>query len=62
MVRVHLVDKYGAVLATMTGEIALRIANNIELAHRSSVHWRFPDRGVNNLTVPCHVAWKTDIY
>jgi hypothetical protein len=55
--------KYGAVLATMTGEIALRIANNIELAHRSSVrHWRFPDRGVNNLTVPCHVAWKTDIY
>jgi hypothetical protein len=55
--------KYGVVLATMTGEIALRIANNIELAHRSSVrHWRFPDRGVNNLTVPCHVAWKTDIY
>jgi hypothetical protein len=37
MVRVHLVDKYGAVLATMTGEIAWRIANNIELAHRSSV-------------------------
>jgi hypothetical protein len=59
----HLINKNGALLPTMTVEIALRIANNIELAHQpSAFHWRFPDRGMDSLTIPCHVAWKTDIY
>jgi hypothetical protein len=44
MVRVHLVDEYGAVLTTVTGEIGLRIAIDIELAHRSPFrNRRFPD-------------------
>jgi hypothetical protein len=44
MVRIHLVDKYGAVLPAVTGEIGLRIAIDIELAHHSpSIDWRFPD-------------------
>jgi hypothetical protein len=44
MVRIHLVDEYGAVLPAVTGEIALRITIDIELAHHSpSINWRFPD-------------------
>ena len=63
VIGVHLINKNGALLPTMTGEIALGVANNIELAHHlSSLNWSFPDRGTDSLTVPCHVAWKTDIY
>jgi hypothetical protein len=44
MVRIHLVDEYGALLPTMTGEIGLCIAIDIELAHHSpSGNRRFPD-------------------
>jgi hypothetical protein len=63
MVRIHLINKNGALLPTMTGEIGLRITIDIELAHHSpSLNRTFPDRGTDSLTVPCHVAWKTDIY
>jgi hypothetical protein len=44
MVRIHLVDEYGAVLPSVTRQIGLRIALNIESAHHSpSINWRFPD-------------------
>ena len=44
MVRIHLVDEYGAVLPSVTGEIGLRITIDIEFAHHSpSINWRFPD-------------------
>jgi hypothetical protein len=44
MVRIHLVDEYGAVLPAVTGEIALCITIDIEPAHHSpSINWRFPD-------------------
>jgi hypothetical protein len=44
MVRVHLVDKYGAVFPSVTGEIGLRITIDIELAYHSpSRNRRFPD-------------------
>jgi hypothetical protein len=63
MVRVRLVDKYGAVFPSVTGEIGLRITIDIELAHHSpSRNRRFPDCGSDRFAVPCHVAWKTDIY
>jgi hypothetical protein len=63
MVRIHLVDEYGAMLPAVAGEISLRIAIDIELAHHSPArNRRFPDRGSDGLAVPCHVAWKTDIY
>jgi hypothetical protein len=63
MVRIHLVDEYGAVLPAVTGEIGLRITIDIELAHHSpSRNRRFPDCGSDSFAVPCHVAWKTDIY
>jgi hypothetical protein len=44
MVRIHLVDKYGALLPAVTGEIGLRIPIDIEFAHHSpSRNRRFPD-------------------
>ncbi len=63
VIGIHLINKNGALLPTMTGEIGLGVANNIELAHHlSSRNWTFPDRGTDSLTVPCHVARETDIY
>jgi hypothetical protein len=63
MVRVHLVDKYGAVLPAVTGEIALRITIDIELAHHSPSRNRgFPDCSSDSFAIPCHVARKADIY
>ena len=63
VVRIHLVDEYGAVLPAVTGEIGLRITIDIELAHHSpSRNRRFPDCGSDSFAVPCHVARKADIY
>ena len=63
MVRIHLVDKYGAVLPAVTRKIGLRIALDIELAHHSSsINWGFPDRRPDRFAVPYHVARKADIY
>jgi hypothetical protein len=63
VVRIHLVDGYGAVLPAVTREIGLRIAIDIELAHHSPPdYWRFPDCGSNSFAVPCHVARQPDIY
>jgi hypothetical protein len=63
MVGIHLVDEYGAVLPSVTREIGLRIAMDIESAHYSpSINWRFPDCGSDSLAVPYHVARKADIY
>ena len=63
MVGIHLVDKYGAVLPSVAGEIGLRITIDIELAHHSpSRNRRFPDCGSDSFAVPCHVARKADIY
>ena len=63
VIRVHLINKNRALLSTMTGEIALRIANNIEREyHSSAFHRRFPDPRMDGLPVPCHVARETNIY
>jgi hypothetical protein len=63
MVRIHLVDEYGAVLPAVTSEVGLRIALKIEPAHHSpSINRRFPDRRSDRFAVPCHVARKADIY
>src|SRR5271165_83781 len=44
MVRIHLVNEYGAVLPAVTGEIGLRITIDVEPAHHSpSINSRFPD-------------------
>src|SRR5580704_15280881 len=60
---IHLINKNGALLPTMTGEIGLAVADNIELPHHlSSGYWTFPDGGTHSLAVPRHVARKTNIY
>jgi hypothetical protein len=60
---VHLINKNGSLLPTMTGKIALPIANNVELAyHPSAFNWRFPDPGTHSFTVPCHISRKANIY
>jgi hypothetical protein len=44
MVRIHLIDEYGALLPSVTLQIGLRITLNIEFAHHPPPsHWRFPD-------------------
>jgi hypothetical protein len=54
MVRIHLVDEYGAVLPAVTGEIGLRITIDIELAHHPpSRDRRLPDCGSDSFAVPC---------
>jgi hypothetical protein len=63
VIGVHLINKNGALLPTMTGQIALPVAIDVELAHHSpSLDWRFPDGGADSLTVPRHIARKTDIH
>src|SRR5215471_16848628 len=63
MIRIHLVDEYGALLPAVAGEIGLRITIDIELAHHApSINGTFPDRGTDSFAVPCHVARKADIY
>lgn len=63
VIRVHLINKDGTLLSAVTGEIALGVAIDVELAHHSpAFHWRFPDRGTDSLAVPCHVTWKANIY
>jgi len=53
MLRIHLVDKHGTLLSTMTGQICLRITVDIEFAHYpSAINWRFPDRSSDSLAVP----------
>jgi len=61
-VRIRLIDKYSALLSTVTGEIGLRIAIDIQLAHYPSpLDGKLPDRRSQGLAVPCDFAWKTDI-
>ncbi len=63
LVRIHLVDEYGAVLSSVTGEIGLRITIDIELVYHSpSRNRRFPDCSSDSFAVPSHVARKADIY
>jgi hypothetical protein len=63
MVRIHLINKNGAMLATVTGEIGLCITIDVELPHHPpSCNRGFPDCGSDSPAVPCHIAWKTDIY
>jgi hypothetical protein len=63
VIGVHLVDEYCALLSTVTFEIALRVAVNVQLSHHSPLrNWSLPDRGSNGFAVPRHVAWNPDIY
>src|ERR1700722_4789008 len=63
MVRIHLVDEYGAMLPAVAGKIGFRITIDIELAHHSPARNRsLPDCGSDCFAVPRHVARKANIY
>jgi len=63
VVGVHLIYKYRALLPTVAGEISLRVAINIELAHHPPFRYRkFPDGRSDSLAVPSDFAWNTDIH
>ena len=63
MVGVHLINKDGAVLTTVTGEIALPVAVDIELAHHPAlVDRKLPHRSSDSLAVPCHIMRQADIH
>ena len=63
VVGIHLINKNGVLFPTMTGEIGLAVTSNIELKHHlSSLNWTFPDRGMDGLTIPRHVAWKSNVH
>jgi hypothetical protein len=53
LVGINLVDQNCSMLTTMTGEIALAIAINIESSNQApALHWLFPDARVYCLTPP----------
>src|SRR5580700_10420896 len=63
VVGIQLVDEDGALLSTVAGKVALRVAIDVELAHHPAFgHRQFPHRCSNSFAVPCHFAWYADIY
>jgi hypothetical protein len=57
---IHLVDKHRPVFATVTGEITLRIAIDIEPPNQAPpLHWLLPHGRVDSLTAPRDLAGKT---
>jgi hypothetical protein len=62
VVRIHLVYEHGTLLPTVTGEIGLCIAVDVQPAHHPSIlNGKLPDRCSHSCAVPCDLARKTDI-
>src|SRR4029077_18059186 len=61
-IRLDLVDKDRPVLASVTLEVTLPVAVDVEAPdHAPALNWILPDRRINGLPAPCDVAWKTDV-
>ena len=62
-IRFNLVDEDGALLTTISGQVALTISLQIQPADPTgAMHWILPDRGVHSTTLPLDVARKSDIH
>jgi hypothetical protein len=62
-IRLDLVDKDGALLAPVAGEVALTISVQIQsAAPTAAAHRILPDPGVYSAALPSDIAWKSDIY
>jgi hypothetical protein len=60
MIRIHLVDKHSALLSTVTGQITLGVAIDVESPNQaSSLHRLLPNGRVDSLTAPCDLAGMT---
>jgi hypothetical protein len=62
VIRIHLVDKHSVVLSTVTDQITLCGAIDVETAKQSpSLHRPLPHRRVDSLTAPCDLVGKTNV-
>src|SRR5262249_15359707 len=60
VIRIHLVDKNGAMLSTMTVQIALCVAIDVEPPNQAAtLHWRLPHGRADGLSAPRDLAGKT---
>jgi hypothetical protein len=63
VIRLDLVDEDGALLASMSGQVALTVSLEIQpTGPTPALHRILPDRGVHSAPLPLDVAWKSDIY
>ena len=61
-VRFDLIDEDRALLASVTPEISLSVAVNVEPPdHAPALNRILPDRRMNRPPPPCDVAWKADV-
>jgi hypothetical protein len=62
-IRLDLVNKDSAMLASVSLQISLTVSVQIEPADATSpLHWIFPDSGVYGAALPLNIAWETDVY
>src|SRR3954467_13212140 len=62
-IRLELIDEDGALLAPMSGDVALAISVNIEPPHpTASAHGILPDPCMNNTPLPLDVLWTSDVH
>ncbi len=63
VIGIHLIDEHRPVLSTMTNQICLLIAIDIELAdHSPPLNREFPDRCSDSFSVPRNCTRPSDIY
>jgi hypothetical protein len=62
VIRIHLVDKNGAVFSAMTVQIALRVPIDVEPPNQAAVqHWGLPHRRADGLPAPGDLARLTHV-
>jgi hypothetical protein len=61
-IRLDLLDEDRALLASVTLQISLSVAVDVESSdHAPALNRLLPDRRMNRLPPPCDVAWKADV-
>jgi hypothetical protein len=63
MIRFDLVNKDCALLASVTGQVTLTVAVQIQPANpTAAAHGIFPDPSVHSTSVPLDISWKPNVY
>ena len=62
-IRFDLIDEDGALLATVSGQVALTVSVDIQPSYPTAAwHRILPDRSADRATSPLDVAWKPDVH
>jgi hypothetical protein len=62
-IRFDLVDKDGALLSSMSGQVALPVSFQVQPADpAAAAHRILPDSGVYRAPPPLDVAWQSDVH